>query len=115
MVHRDVKPANLLVTRPVGNDSGADSGVSPRPSSALLRRPGTGLVERPGANPAAYPWGLVKILDLGLARWEGEASQLSTMLTQLGSLMGTPDFIAPEQARDSHTSDIRADIYSLGC
>ena len=29
--------------------------------------------------------------------------------------MGTPEFIAPEQARDSHTSDVRADIYSLGC
>jgi eukaryotic-like serine/threonine-protein kinase len=36
-------------------------------------------------------------------------------LTQIGSLMGTPDYIAPEQARNSRTCDIRADLYSLGC
>ena len=36
-------------------------------------------------------------------------------MTLEGSAMGTPDFMAPEQARDSHGVDIRADLYSLGC
>jgi serine/threonine protein kinase len=64
----------------------------------------------------AYPWGVVKILDMGLARYtDPNTGQTATHLTQLGSVMGTPEFIAPEQARDSHNSDIRADLYSLGC
>jgi tRNA A-37 threonylcarbamoyl transferase component Bud32 len=59
----------------------------------------------------------VKILDLGLARLDppaGDAEQSST-LTQAGAVMGTPDYIAPEQALEPHTVDIRADLYSLGC
>jgi len=38
-----------------------------------------------------------------------------TQLTYAGKVMGTPDYIAPEQARNSHDVDIRADLYSLGC
>jgi len=67
---------------------------------------------RPTSGSA--PWGVVKILDLGLARREDLDDQ-PNQLTQLGSLMGTPDFVAPEQARNSRTCDIRADLYSLGC
>ena len=56
--------------------------------------------------------GVVKILDLGLARWtEAGAGNLTVM----GSLMGTPDFLAPEQARNPSACDIRADLYALGC
>jgi formylglycine-generating enzyme required for sulfatase activity/tRNA A-37 threonylcarbamoyl transferase component Bud32 len=55
---------------------------------------------------------LVKILDLGVARAPGtEGSDL----TATGSVVGTPDYLAPEQATNSRDVDIRADIYSLGC
>ncbi len=57
--------------------------------------------------------GQVKILDLGLARILG--STTSQALTISGQMMGTPDYLAPEQANDSHAVDIRADLYSLGC
>jgi serine/threonine protein kinase len=89
LVHRDIKPTNLL---------------------------------------RANQGGVVKVLDLGLARLqdaEGDDSSSGSiempversvnMLTHAGKVMGTPDFIAPEQARNSHTVDIRADLYSLGC
>ncbi len=59
----------------------------------------------------------VKVLDMGLARLDqpaGDDDKSSTM-TQEGMVMGTPDYIAPEQALESHTVDIRADLYSLGC
>jgi formylglycine-generating enzyme required for sulfatase activity len=73
LVHRDVKPSNLLLT--------ADGTI-------------------------------VKLLDLGVARChETEGSDL----TATGSVVGTPDYLAPEQATNSRAVDIRADIYSLGC
>src|ERR1700722_559719 len=62
--------------------------------------------------------GRVKLLDLGLARvraLEEEECGPQTALTQAGAMMGTPDYMAPEQAIDSHSVDIRADIYALGC
>ncbi|MBI1916899.1 MAG: serine/threonine protein kinase [Planctomycetes bacterium] len=62
---------------------------------------------------------VIKLLDLGLARLQEQADQALVAdrpaLTQLGVILGTMDFIAPEQARDSSSVDIRADLYSLGC
>jgi len=59
-------------------------------------------------------FGLVKILDFGLARVSDEGGGSET-LTPTDQWLGTPDYIAPEQARNSKGVDIRADIYSLGC
>jgi len=74
-----------------------------------------GLVHRDikPSNLMLTPQGIVKILDLGLARFHFEQSEEE--MTNSGQAMGTADYMAPEQASDSHAVDIRADIYSLGC
>ena len=54
------------------------------------------------------------MLDFGLAKVTSEG-QADSGLTREGQMLGTPDFIAPEQIRDAQSADIRADIYSLGC
>ncbi len=63
--------------------------------------------------------GTVRVLDLGLARLVDAANPFGksagARLTESGMYMGTIDFMAPEQAEDSHRVDHRADIYSLGC
>ncbi len=72
MIHRDVKPANLLMT----------------------------------------PEGHAKIIDLGLALQTDEEDE---RVTRDGTTVGTVDYMAPEQARDSRQTSERSDIYSLGC
>ncbi len=83
MVHRDIKPQNLMVGRQ----------------------------------------GKLKILDCGLARlsaephldaYEHDGRELAGQ-TQAGMVLGTPDYMAPEQSVDASSADIRSDIYSLGC
>jgi serine/threonine protein kinase len=56
----------------------------------------------------------VKILDFGLAKATSEEG-LDHALTSEGQMLGTPDYVAPEQTSDAQKADIRADIYSLGC
>jgi hypothetical protein len=58
--------------------------------------------------------GQLKIADFGLARFVREAVS-GAALTGANDTLGTPDYLAPEQARDARTADIRSDIYSLGC
>ncbi|MCI0464002.1 MAG: SUMF1/EgtB/PvdO family nonheme iron enzyme [Gemmataceae bacterium] len=89
LVHRDIKPSNLMVTPPL---------TLPSPPSG-----GEGRVR-----------GRVKILDFGLARFASEQPD-DPNLTPTDQWMGTPDYIAPEQARNSKQADTRADIFSLGC
>jgi hypothetical protein len=91
LVHRDIKPSNLIVT------------PAPPPSSQRQA-----LVEK-GMR--------LKVLDLGLARLAEPvgAAVSPNPLTQVGAFMGTPDFVAPEQANDPRCADVRSDLYSLGC
>jgi serine/threonine protein kinase len=62
--------------------------------------------------------GVVKVADLGLARFNdqfGAPAEEKNALTQAGTIMGTVDFMPPEQAMGLTNIDHRADIYSLGC
>jgi len=72
VIHRDVKPDNLMIT---ATDT-------------------------------------VKLADLGLARCDQDAEEDFT--TKTGTMMGTPFYMPPEQGRDAHRADQRADLYSLG-
>ncbi|MBC8352707.1 MAG: protein kinase [Planctomycetes bacterium] len=88
LVHRDVKPSNLMLA-----GSGQRSAVS-------------GQEEQREAN--------VKIVDFGLAKLTEGVNEQSE-LTESRHILGTLDYMAPEQWDASGTVDIRADLYSLGC
>jgi serine/threonine-protein kinase len=95
LVHRDIKPANLFLINP--------------PRLVLESKSPTGRVGEP----------IVKVLDWGLARMATASAVDSAAAADIerekGALIGTADYIAPEQAHDATVVDIRGDIYSLGC
>ncbi len=74
-----------------------------KPSNLMLARP-----RRPSEPP------VTKVLDLGLALIRSDLAINAEGLTNSGQIMGTIHYMAPEQCRNSHQVDIRADIYSLG-
>jgi len=57
----------------------------------------------------------IKVLDLGLALFSDDAKMASVTLTHNENILGTADYLAPEQAINSHNVDSRVDIYGLGC
>lgn len=79
-------------------------------ASALQETAKHGLIHRDikPSNIVLTPDGTAKLLDFGLSR------QYESRLTKPGSWLGTIDYLAPEQAQDATSVDIRADIYSLG-
>lgn len=97
IVHRDIKPSNLMLSR--GEGQGTRDERNDRPSS-----PCSPFVS--GSSP------LIKILDLGLALLSGEQAPVDE-LTTVGQLMGTLDYMAPEQLEDSHQVGPQADVYAL--
>ena len=71
-------------------------------------KPSNLILSKDGKKP------VVKILDFGLAKMTSEVG-FGRDLTGSNKMLGTPDYIAPEQILDAAKADIRADIYSLGC
>jgi eukaryotic-like serine/threonine-protein kinase len=66
------------------------------------------------ANLLVDEEGVVKILDLGLALFSN-SEMASLTIAHNENVLGTADYLSPEQAINSHTVDYRADVYSLGC
>src|SRR5262249_50722360 len=114
MVHRDIKPSNLLIAS--AKKEVGISGYHPLPAGKM-KASGQDPIPAHPAEPARRrsgaptPEGVLKILDMGMALLLHTADPDSAQTMQ-GTLMGTPDYIAPEQAMDSHQVDIRADLYS---
>lgn len=96
VLHRDMKPSNLQVTRPGSATSGPG-------------KPGSG----PKLMPSGHP--IIKIRNLGLTLLqplpEAELARIASGIQ--GKVLTSPDYLAPERGRNP--GDVRSDLYSLGC
>ncbi len=91
IIHRDLKPGNILLATPSRNDSGADTLHSEMQATFRL-------------------YGIPKITDFGLAKHLDIQSQ-----TRTGAILGTPSYMAPEQAESrAHAIGPATDVYGLG-
>ncbi len=81
-------------------------------ADALIEAHRLGLIHRDikPSNVLVMPDGTAKLLDFGLTRLPGEER-----ITRTGAQLGTVGYMAPEQARNAHTVDSRADVFGLGC
>ena len=96
LIHRDIKPVNLFLTHEVMTPHNADPNAAPGRMTMCMKP-------------------LIKILDWGLASLRNPKGKAKDQLDDKGSIVGTADYLSPEQARNANDADIRSDIYSLGC
>jgi serine/threonine protein kinase len=95
MIHRDIKPDNLMLNR---------YGVVKLADLGLVKVGGDKATERPDITPSS-----------GGPEGESEQAELAPNVTRVRAAMGTPSYMAPEQAKDAASVGRAADIYSLGC
>ena len=115
MEHIDGRDIQRIVEQDGPLDYVLAAGMIAQAAAGLEHAHEAGLVHRDikPANLLVDRKGAVKILDLGLAKFS--KSEMSLTLIHDENVLGTADYLAPEQAVNSHTVDSRADIYSLGC
>ena len=109
LVHRDVKPSNLMVA-----SSERRAEARGQRSEVSIQTPDTRHQALRSPLTTHHSATTVKILDMGLALLDESQREAVGELTSTGQIMGTLDYMAPEQGADTHTVDIRADVYSLG-